>query len=78
MFVLKKEFLKQQRNCILENLPCCLWMKKLPTTNVLMLTPDGPYCPIDRLAMGSQPAPSNIWLLKFEPNIRDDAKPFER
>ena len=43
-----------------------------------MLTPDGPYCPVDRLAMGSQPAPSNIWLLKFEPNIRHDAQPFER
>ena len=30
--------------------------------------------------MGSQPAPplSNIWLSKYEPNIRDDAKLFER
>ena len=43
-----------------------------------MLTPDGPYYPIDRLVMGFQSAPSNIWLLEFEPNIRDDAKPFER
>ena len=45
-----------------------------------MLTHVGPYCQIDGLEMGSQSAPplSNIWLSKFEPNIRDDAKLFER
>ena len=55
-------------------------LAELATTNVIMLTHDGPYCQIDGLAMGSQPAPqlSNIWLSKFEPNIRDDAKLFER
>ena len=42
-----------------------------------MLTHDGPYYQIDGLAMGSQPL-SNIWLSKFEPNIRDDAKRVER
>ena len=55
-------------------------LAELPTTNVVILTHDGPYCQIDGLAMGSQPAPplSNIWLSKFETNIRDDAKLFER
>ena len=53
---------------------------ELATTNVLMLTHDGPYRQIAGLAVGSQPAPplSNIWLSKYEPNIRDDAKLFER
>ena len=55
-------------------------LAELATTNVVILTHDGPYCQIDGLAMGSQQAPplSNIWLSKFEPNIRDDAKLFER
>ena len=55
-------------------------LAELATTNILMLTHDGPYRQIDGLAMGSQPAPplSNIWFSKYEPNIRDDAKPFER
>ena len=55
-------------------------LTELATTNVLMLTHDGPYRQIDGLAMGSQPAApwSNIWLSKFEPNIRDDTKLFER
>ena len=41
---------------------------------------DKTYKQIDGLAMGSPPAPllSNIWLSKCEPNIRDDAKLFER
>ena len=45
-----------------------------------MLAHDGAYPQIDGLAMVSQPAPplSNIWLSKYEPNIRDDAKLFER
>ena len=45
-----------------------------------MLSHDGPYCQIDWLTMGSQPAPplSNIWLSKFEPNILHDAKLFKR
>ena len=53
---------------------------ELATTNVLMLIHDRPYRQIDGLAMGSQPAAplSNIWLSKFDPNIRDDAKLFER
>ena len=55
-------------------------LAELATTNVVMLAHDGPYCQIDGLAMGPQPAQplSNIWLSKFEPNIRDDAKRFER
>ena len=55
-------------------------LAELATTNVLMLTHDGPYRQTDGLAMGSQPvAPSpNIRLSKFEPNIRDDTKLFER
>ena len=55
-------------------------LDELATTNILMLTHDRPYRQIDGLAMGSQPAPplSNIWLSKYEPNIRDDAKLFER
>ena len=55
-------------------------LAELATTNGLMLTHDGHYHQIDGLAMSSQPAPplSNIWLSKYEPNIRDDAKPFER
>ena len=55
-------------------------LAELATTNVVMVTHDGPYRQIDGLVLGSQPAPplSNIWLSKFEPNIRDDAKLFER
>ena len=55
-------------------------LAELVTTNVVMLSHDGPYCQIDGLTMGSQPAPplSNIWLLKFEPNILHDAKLFKR
>ena len=86
MFLAKKQYLKQQRNFIPENFLCHLWIKKLiilaelATTNVLMLTHDRPYCQIDGLAMGSQPAPplSNIFLSKYEPIIQDDAKLFER
>ena len=48
-------------------------LAELATTNVVMLTHDGPYCQIVELGMGSQPAPllslSNIWLSKFQPNI---------
>ena len=41
---------------------------------------DKTYKQIDGLAMGSPSAPllSNISLSKYEPNIRDDAKLFER
>ena len=53
---------------------------KLASTNVIMLTHDGYYVQNDGLAMGSPPAPplANIWLAKREPEIRDDAKLFER
>ena len=49
-------------------------------TNVILSTHDGTYRQIDGLAMGSPPAPplSNIWLSKYEPAIKDDAKLFER
>ena len=55
-------------------------LTKLSTTNVILSTHDGLYRQIDGLAMGSQPAPplANIWLSKFEPDIKDDAKIFER
>ena len=45
-----------------------------------MLTHDGYYVQNDGLAMGSPPAPplANIWLAKREPEIRDNAKLFER
>ena len=48
-------------------------------TNVLIQTHDGTYKEIDGLAMGSPPESllSNIWLLKYGPNIRDNAKLFE-
>ena len=51
-------------------------LPELATTNVVMLTHDLPQCQIDGLAMSSQTVPplSNIWLQKFESNIRDDAK----
>ena len=46
----------------------------------ILSTNDGTYWQIDNLAMGSPPAPplSNIWLSKYEPAIKDDAKLFER
>ena len=49
-------------------------------TNVILSTRDCTYPQIDGLAMGSPPAPplSNIWLSKYEPAIKDDAKVFER
>ena len=49
-------------------------------TNIIFSAHDGAYRQIDRLAMGSPPAPplSNIWLSKYEPAIKDDAKLFER
>ena len=52
----------------------------LSCTNVVMSTHSGTYRQIDGLAMGSPPAPplSNIWLSQFEPQIRDDAKLFDR
>ena len=55
-------------------------LTKLSTTNVILSTHDGLYRQIDGLAMGSQPAPplANIWLSKFEPDIKDDAKIFGR
>ena len=45
-----------------------------------MLTHDGYYRQKDGLSMGGKPAPplANIWLAKFEPDIRDNAKLFER
>ena len=48
-------------------------------TNVLIQTHDGTYKQIDGLVMGSPPESplSNIWLLKYGPNIRDNAKLFE-
>ena len=44
--------------------------------NVILSIHDGTYRQIDGLAMGSPPAPplSNIWLSKYEPAIKDDAK----
>ena len=48
-------------------------------TNVLIQTHDGTYKQTDGLVMGSPPESplSNIWLLKYRPNIRDNAKRFE-
>ena len=45
-------------------------------TNVILSTHDDTYRQIDSLEMGSPPAPplSNIWLSKYEPAIKDDAK----
>ena len=55
-------------------------LAELATTNAVMFTHDESYCQIDGLAMGYQPALplSNDWLSKFDPNIRDDVKLFER
>ena len=49
-------------------------------TNVYMSTCDGYYRQKDGLAMGSPPAQclANIWLFKREPEIKDNAKLFER
>ena len=50
-------------------------------TNVILSTHDDTYWQINSLAMRSRPAPSlsnpslsNIWLCKYEPAIKDDAK----
>ena len=52
----------------------------ISSTIVILSTHDGTYQEIDGLSMGSPPAPplSNIWLSKYEPAIKDDAKLFER
>ena len=49
-------------------------------TNLILSTHDVIYRQIDGLAMGSPPTPplSNIWLSKYEPAIKNDAKLFER
>ena len=54
-------------------------LTKLSTTNVILSTHDGLYRQIEGLTMESQPAPplANIWLSKFEPDIKDNAKIFE-
>ena len=51
----------------------------MPCRNVILSTHDGTYQQIHGLAMGSPPAPllSNIWLSKYEPAIKGDAKLFE-
>ena len=48
--------------------------------NVILSTHDGTYRQIHDLTMGSPPASplSNIWLSKYEPAKKDDAKLFER
>ena len=48
--------------------------------NVIMLTHHGYYKQIDGLAMGSAPAPylANIWLSKYDPQIKGDATLYER
>ena len=53
---------------------------ELSSKDVVMLTHDGYYRQKDGLSMGGKPAPplANIWLAKFEPDIRDNAKLFER
>jgi hypothetical protein len=53
---------------------------ELAVKDVVMLTQDGHYRQTDGLAMGAKPAPplANIWLSKYEPEIRDSAKIFER
>ena len=52
----------------------------IPCTNLILSTHDVIYRQIDGLAMGSPPTPplSNIWLSKYEPAIKNDAKLFER
>ena len=53
---------------------------ELSCKDVVMLTHDGYYRQTDGLAMGAKPAPplANIWLSKYEPEIRDSARLFER
>ena len=55
-------------------------LMKLASTKVIMLTHDEYYVQNDGLAMGSPPAPllANIWLAKWESEIKDTAKLFER
>ena len=52
----------------------------ISSTIFILSTHDGTYREINGLSMGSPPAPplSNIWLSKYEPAIKDDAKLFER
>ena len=55
-------------------------LTKIASCNVVMLTHDGFYIQKDGLAMGSPPAPhlANGWLSQFEPEIRGDARLYER
>ena len=77
MPLLNKLFLKQKRNYSGRfamppvDKETFIIPTELATISIIMLTHGGPYCQIDGLAMGSQPAPPllNIWLSKFEPNI---------
>ena len=55
-------------------------LTKIASCNVVMLTHDGFYIQKDGLAMGSPPAPhlANGWLSQFEPEIRGEARLYER
>ena len=55
-------------------------LAKIASCNVVMLTHDGFYIQIDGLAMGSPPAPhlANGWLSQFEPDIRGEARLYDR
>ena len=55
-------------------------MTELAAKNVVMWTSDGYYRQMGGLAMGSKPAGplENIWLSKYGPRIKNNAKVFER
>ena len=55
-------------------------LARISCTSIILSTHDGTYQQIDGLAMLSPqvPALSNIWLSKYEPAIKDDAKLFDK
>ena len=55
-------------------------LAELSSVNMIMSTHDGYYWQRDGLAVGSPPALhlAKVWLQKYEPIIKDDAKLYER
>ena len=54
-------------------------LARISCTSIILSTHDGTYQQIDGLAMGSPQVPplSNLWLSKYEPAMKDDAKLFD-
>ena len=88
MFLLRKPYKKLHIDCMYSgdveapsvNKEMFITLATISCANVILSTYDGTYQQINGLTMGLPPAPplSNMWLSKYEPSIKNDAKLFER